>query len=193
MGEVLATKSIEALKTAREEATLEQLISALGIPHVGQQTARTLASNFSDLAQVGAADLTTLMQLPDVGPEVAQAIQNFFQTPANIALIEELHDLNLWPVSNPKAENKANVDSPLKAKTILFTGTLHIARGQAQKYAEMLGAIPVTGVSKKLNFLVVGEKPGSKLTKAKALGITILDEQAFLALLADHGIVPELN
>lgn len=191
MGEVLATKLVDALKTAREEATLEKLIAAIGIHHVGQQTARTLADNFEDLAEVGWASVSMLMQLPDVGPEVAQSIQNFFQTPANIAMLEQLYEQGLWPVN--KHETDKHVESPLRGKTILFTGTLRIARGLAQKYAEELGAIPVTGVSKKLNYLVVGENPGSKLTKAKALGITTLDEKAFLTLLADQGINPELK
>lgn len=201
MGEVLAQKFVDALDQARRAATLARLISALGIRHVGEQTARLLASRFHDLDALGQADAETLLALPDVGPEVAASIRNFFESPANRALLASFRELGLWPVSREIAllPEKISIHSsatfgtevtrgPLAGKNVLFTGSLSMPRGQAQRLAEAAGAIPAGSVNKKLDYLVAGDKPGSKLDKARALGITVLDEAAFTKLLADSGI-----
>ncbi|WP_165076866.1 MULTISPECIES: NAD-dependent DNA ligase LigA [unclassified Desulfovibrio] len=194
MGETLARKFLAALDTARTTASLARLICALGIRHVGEQTARMLATRFRDLDELAAASTDTLLELPDVGPEVAASIRYFFETPANRIVIERLRELGLWPVSAGAAlaEPAAKKETPLSGKTILFTGTIFLPRGRAQALAEAAGAIPVSSVSKKLDYLVAGEKPGSKLAKAESLGITVLDGEAFRRLLAESGIkIPE--
>lgn len=190
MGETLARKFLAALDTARTTATLARLICALGIRHVGEQTARLLASRFRDLDELAAASTDALLELPDVGPEVAASIRYFFETPANRVVLERLRGLGLWPVS-PAAEHAkpaAKKETPLSGKTILFTGTIFLPRARAQALAEAAGAIPVSSVSKKLDYLVAGEKPGSKLAKAEALGITVLDGEGFRRLLAESGV-----
>ena len=190
MGETLARKFLAALGKARTTATLTRLICALGIRHVGEQTARLLASRFHDLDELSAATTDTLLALPDIGPEVAASIRYFFETPANRVVLERLRELGLWPVSADAslAEPAARKETPLSGKTILFTGTIFLPRGRAQALAEAAGAIPASSVSKKLDYLVAGEKPGSKLAKAEALGITVLDGEGFRRLLAESGI-----
>ena len=190
MGETLARKFLAALDTARTTASLARLICALGIRHVGEQTARMLATRFRDLDELAAASTDTLLELPDVGPEVAASIRYFFETPANRIVIERLRELGLWPVSAGAslAEPAAKKETPLSGKTILFTGTIFLPRGRAQALAEAAGATPVSSVSKKLDYLVAGEKPGSKLAKAESLGITVLDGAGFRRLLAESGV-----
>ena len=190
MGETLARKFLAALDTARTTATLARLLCALGIRHVGEQTARLLASRFRDLDELAAASTESLMALPDIGPEVAASIRYFFATPANRVVLERLCDLGFWPVTaaaaNPTADERR--ETPLAGKSILFTGTLSMPRGRAQALAEAAGAVPASGVSKKLDYLVAGEKPGGKLAKATALGVPVLDEAGFRRLLAESGV-----
>ncbi|WP_298030258.1 NAD-dependent DNA ligase LigA [uncultured Desulfovibrio sp.] len=197
MGEVLAQKFVDALDEARRTATLPRLISALGIRHVGEQTARLLAGQFRDLDELGRADRETLQTLPDVGPEVAASIRNFFESPANRAQLARFRELGLWPKSPPVplvpsggTENglDATRDGPLQGKNVLFTGSLSLPRGGAQRLAEAAGAVLAGSVNKKLDYLVVGDKPGGKLDKAQALGVAVLDEAGFRALLAASGI-----
>lgn len=191
MGETLARKFLAALETARSTATLARFLCALGIRHVGEQTARLLAARFRDVDELAAAPTETLLELPDIGPEVAASIRYFFSTPANRIVLEQLRARGLWPVSPgtdasaPAAETRT---TPLTGKTILFTGTLPLPRARAQALAEAAGAIPVGGVSRKLDYLVAGEKPGSKLDKARALGITVLDGEGFRHLLVAAGV-----
>ena len=190
MGETLARKFLASLEKARTTSTLARLLCALGIRHVGEQTARMLASRFRNLDELADASTETLLTLPDVGPEVAAAIRYFFETPANRIVLERLRELGLWPESNPKdaASVRASAETPLSGKTILFTGTLFMPRDKAQALAEAAGAIPASGVSKKLDYLVVGEKPGGKLEKARALGVRVLDGAAFRQLLTESGV-----
>lgn len=190
MGESLAQRTVDALEEAQHTATLTRLISSLGIRHVGEQTARLLASAFADMDALAAADEETLCALPDVGPEVASSILGFFDTPANKQLLERFRELGLWPV---RAEESAAADTPrpLEGVTVLFTGTLSMPRGRAKQLAEAAGAVVLGSVSKKLQYLVVGDDPGSKLDKAQKLGIAVLDEAGFLNLLQGSGDVQD--
>lgn len=185
MGDVLAQKIVDAFDDARHNATLARLISALGIRHVGEQTARMLAAHFHDMDALAAADTQRLLELPDVGPEVASSIRSFFESPANQHMLAGLREAGLWPVTAPEPA-AAGGEGPLQGKKILFTGTLSMPRGKAKQLAEAAGAVVLGSVSKKLDILVVGEDPGSKLEKAQSLGIAVLDEAAFLGLLADR-------
>ena len=182
MGARLAGKFVASLDTARREATLQRLICALGIRHVGEQTAKTLAAAYVDMDALGKADIEELQQLPDIGPEVASSIRAFFEDESNRILLRRLHEQGVWPVQRQE-DAGASKKGALGGKKILFTGTLSIPRSKAQTLAEDAGAEVVGGVSRKLDFLVAGEAPGSKLDKARALGIDVLDEDGFMALL----------
>lgn len=185
MGPVLAKKIIANIAQAAKKASLAQLIKALGIMHVGDSLARMLGQNFADLDALAQTGIDELIRLPDVGPEVAASVRDFFVTPANLEIIRRFRDYGLWPVSQA-AESIA--DGPLKGKSILFTGTMGMPRHEAQALAEQAGAKPVSGVGKNLDYLVAGENPGSKLAKAEKLGIPILDEAQFVEMLNESGI-----
>ena len=185
MGPVLAKKIIANIAQAAKKASLAQLLKALGIMHVGDSLARMLGQNFTDLEALARAGIDELIKLPDVGPEVAASIHDFFATPANQVIIQRFRDYGLWPV--PQAA-KSVADGPLKGKTILFTGTIGMPRHEAQALAEEAGARIVSSVSKNLSYLVAGENPGSKFAKAEKLGIPILDEARFVEMLNESGI-----
>ena len=179
MGEVLAEKFVDALQKAKEQASLHRFIAALGIRHVGEQTARTLAQHFKDIDALAQADAESLTALPDIGAEVAASIHAFFANHGNQVQLKRLQALGLSPVRQQPA---APLQGYFAGKKILFTGTLSMPRAKAQELAAAQGAVISSSLSKKLDILVIGEKPtASKLDKARALGITILSESEFLA------------
>lgn len=182
MGARLAGKFVASLDTARRETTLQRLIRALGIRHVGDQTAKTLAAAYRDMDALGKASAEELQELPDIGPEVASSIRAFFEDASNRTLLQRLREQGVWPIEEHE-QTAAPKEGPLTGKKILFTGSLSIPRSQAQALAEDAGARVVGSVSGKLDFLVAGEAPGSKLDKARALGIHVLDEAGFMALI----------
>lgn len=183
MGPVLAEKFTAAFARARQEATLPRLISALGIRHVGEQTARQLAARYQDMDALRAASLEELQTLSDIGPEVAASIRDFFASSANQTLLERFRDLGLWPHAEVTSGQEELAGQPLRGKKLLFTGTLSIPRAVAKRRAEEAGAEVAGNVSRRLDYLVAGQDPGSKLDKAREYGVAVLDEAAFLQLL----------
>jgi len=170
---------VVSIAQAREKATLARLVSALGIRQVGAQTAKTLAANFDGLDAIGAATVEDLQALPDIGPEVAASIRTFFDNPANRELLARFKDIGLWP---GKAAAPAGLGGPkpLDGKRFLFTGTLEgLPRAKAESMVESLGGLVAGSVSKKLDYLVAGQDPGSKLDKARALGVRVLSQDDF--------------
>ncbi len=264
MGTKLAQNFVQAFTDARSKATLPRLLCALGIRHVGEQSAKALARKFSSLDALQDASIEALCTVKDVGPKVAEAILDFFSEPGNQQLLADLKDLQLWPIQpvrpksaapqstphsqtayptnvppdssaqtaaayrisnnqqgslfdtpgsllQPRPTSSGSSDAlpgisyedagvpgasalsaeipeisplpPLEGKTILFTGSLSLSRSEAKRMAEEAGADVLSGVSSKLDILVVGEAPGSKLAKARSLGITVMTEEEFMALI----------
>lgn len=180
MGDISAQKFVDSLKDAKENATLARFISSLGIRLVGEQTAKTLAQAFENIDELAHAAEDKLTLLPDIGPEVAGSIRQYFASPEKQEILARLKEYGLDPQRQEKA---VSADSALAGKTILFTGTLSKPRQEFEKMAEEAGAKLLSAVSKNLNYLVVGEKAGSKLEKAQKLGVQTLTEQEFLELL----------
>ncbi len=189
MGEKSAENFLNALEDAVETADLRRFLCALGIRQVGERTARTLAEKYPNIDAIAAASEHELMQLPDIGPEVAGQIRAFFQSEHNRELLAELKSIGLDPQSTPvqsSAEGSVETasESPLHGKKVVFTGGLEsMSRPQAKALAEQAGAEVVGSVSKKTDYVVAGEDAGSKLKKAQDLGVTILNLQAFLELI----------
>lgn len=181
MGPTLANKFVESVKSAIQNATLARLIGALGILLVGSHVAQNLASHFHDMGELANASEAELLEVPDVGKEVAASIIDFFATPANRLTLEKMREAGLWPVS----QGAKAASGPLADKSILFTGTLSRPRSHFQELAQIAGARLASSVGKGLDYLVVGEKPGSKLQKANDLHIPVLNEEEFLNLLQD--------
>ncbi len=179
MGEVLAEKMVASFAEAKEKATLAKLINALGIRHIGAQTAKLLAKHYAHMDDLAKAKAEELMALPDIGPEMAASLEKYFQSESNIHLLARFKSLGLDP-QNATVNASHGALSPLSGKKVLFTGTLSMARHDATSKAEAAGAEVLGSVSKKLDYLVAGENAGSKLEKAQKLGITILSEGEFL-------------
>ncbi|MDQ7831517.1 MAG: NAD-dependent DNA ligase LigA [Desulfovibrionaceae bacterium] len=181
MKEKSATNFVTAIARARDSATLDKCIAALGIPLVGTRTAKTLAARFTDMDALAGASEEDLTALSDVGPEVARSIRAFFAAPGQRELLGRFKAVGLWPRAVVKAP--ADAAGPLRGKRFLFTGELEgLPRQEAQAMAEAAGGIVISAVSKKLDYLVVGDKPGSKLQKARELGCAVIDKAAFLEL-----------
>ncbi|HLK30265.1 MAG TPA: NAD-dependent DNA ligase LigA [Puia sp.] len=178
-------KSISNLKTAIEtskQQPLHRLIYALGIRFVGETTAKVLSNAIDYLPDFQNKTLEDLQNLEDIGPKVAGSISKFFSIPDNIKMLHELENLGL----NLKNNRSAKVEGGnLNGQTFLFTGTLaKLKRSDAEEMVEKNGGKLLSGVSSKLNYLIVGEDAGSKLEKAKKIpSIKVLSEQEFLNLI----------
>jgi DNA ligase (NAD+) len=182
MGEKSAQNLLEAIERSRQ-TTLARFIYALGIRNVGEATAKDLARHFGKLKNLLRADEAQLQQVPDVGPVVAQSIVAFFAEKHNVDVIEALLDEKRGGVRPQESEGEPAGERPLAGKTFVLTGTLGMAREEAKEKLEALGAKVAGSVSKKTDYVVAGVEAGSKLDKARELGVVVLDEQQFLALL----------
>ncbi len=181
MGEKSARNLLAALAKSRD-TTLARFLFALGIRHVGEATARALAEHFGDLDPLMAAGAEEIERVSDVGPIVAASIHRFFQEQHNREVIEQLRQRGVrWPRADKPA---APADAPYARKTFVLTGTLEsMTREAAQEHVLALGGKVSGSVSKKTDFVVAGADAGSKLAKAEALGVRVLSEREFLALL----------
>ena len=182
MGEKSATKLFASLERART-TTLARFLIALGIRHVGQTVAELLARHFGDLDPLAAAETEALAEIEGVGPVIAESVERFFQDERNRGEVARLRELGVtWPTTEPAS---ARADGPLTGKTFVLTGALEgSSRNQTRSAIEAQGGKVTGSVSKKTSYLVAGTEPGSKLEKAKKLGVVVLDEAALQALLS---------
>ncbi len=182
MGEKSAANLKEAIERSKR-TTLPRLLYALGIREVGEATALALARHFGDLDSLISASEDEIQRVPDVGPVVAAHVAAFFASREHRRVIERLKEAGLaWPPLE-----RLSGDLPLSGQTFVLTGTLEgLTREQAGEALIALGAKVAGSVSKKTRYVVAGADPGSKLEKARELGIEVLDEQALKRLLARH-------
>ena len=185
----MADKSAMNLLAAIEKSkatTLARFIFGLGIRTVGEATAKDLARYFGSLDALIAADESTLLQVQDVGPVVAQSIMQFFTEPHNLDVIKSLREAGVYWPEVIQTQHSAGM---LGGKTFVLTGTLPTwSRDDATQKIEMAGGKVAGSVSKKTDYIVAGLGAGSKLEKAQALGIRILDEQGLKSLLAQDNL-----
>ena len=182
MAEKSAQNIISGIEKSKE-IPFEKVLFGIGIKHVGETVAKKLAKNFNSIDDLQKATAEELVQVEDIGGKIADSIMAFFQNPENILMIERLKS---YGVQLEKGENTNEIlRNVLENKTFLFTGKLSLfTRDDAEEMVEKHGGKNISAVSKNLNYLVVGEKAGSKLKKAQEIGtIEILDEQQFLDLL----------
>ena len=178
MGDKLAENLLAAIAASKQQE-LSRFIFALGIRHVGERTARTLAERFGSIDNLQAATLEELTSIRDVGPTVAVSIRSFFDAPANQAVLQRLKAAGVAPTVEEK-----RVGGRLAGLTFVFTGTLaNLGRDEAKKLVESEGANVTGSVSKKTDYVVAGSEAGSKLEKARALGISVLSEDELLEML----------
>ena len=180
MAEKSAKNLLESLVKSKQ-TTLPRFIYSLGIHNVGEATARTLAMHYGSLDKLRNSDSDSLLEVPDVGPIVAQSLITFFEQDHNLEVIDNLQKAGVhWSDFEVKSEDELS----LKDKTFVLTGTLtQMARNDAKAALQALGAKVSGSVSKKTDYVVVGDNPGSKADKAESLGVTILSEAEMLNLL----------
>lgn len=180
MGEKSAQNLLAGLEKSKQ-TTLPRFLYGLGIRHVGESTARDLARHFGKLDAIMDASVERLLEVPDVGPIVAESVHTFFAQAHNREVVEQLRACGLtWEESEPAAQ----APKPLAGKTIVLTGTLPtLSRDEAKDLLEAAGAKVAGSVSKKTDYVVAGAEAGSKLDKARELGIAVLDEHGLKELL----------
>jgi DNA ligase (NAD+) len=178
MGEKSAQNLLAAIQRSKQ-TTLRRFLYGLGIRHVGEATAKALAEHFREVPRLLDAPVDEITRVKDVGPEVAKAIRAYFDKPRNREVVQELLALGVAPA--PPEESKGG---PFTGKTVVLTGAMAgMSRDQAKEEIERRGGKVSGSVSRKTDFLVAGEDSGSKLKKAQEMGVRVLDETAFLALL----------
>jgi DNA ligase (NAD+) len=184
MGDRSAARLIQSIDASRK-TTLARFLYALGIPEVGEATSRLLARQFGSLDRLTAAGEDELQLVPDIGPVMAAGIAAFFRQRDNQQVIADLRKAGVgWDES----EESVQGSQPLRGQSFVLTGTLAgMSRDEAKARIEMLGGKVTGSVSTRTTCLVCGEDPGSKLARATALGVRVLDEQGFLGLLEQQG------
>jgi DNA ligase (NAD+) len=179
MGEKSASNLLSAIEQSRKQP-LWRLLNGLGIPHIGVTSARDLASRFQTLDALASASDETLLTIHSIGEIMASAIHAWFQSPENRSLLESLRaaELNFGEADAPSAPS----DNRLEGTIWVLTGTLSISREEAAETIRRLGGKVTGSVSKKTTHLLAGEEAGSKLEKARELGVPVLDEVTFRQL-----------
>lgn len=183
MGEKSANNIINALEKSKN-TSLPRFLYALGIREVGEATAANLANHFKTIEAIMQATVEQLVEVPDVGEVVASHVLHFFKEQHNQTVINELRELGVkWPEIEEKPEDA----QPLLNKTFVLTGTLTaMGRNEAKTVLQNLGAKVSGSVSAKTDYLVAGDKAGSKLAKAQELGVAVMTEEDMLNLFAQH-------
>jgi len=172
-----ATNLYTAIQTSKNR-DLWRLIHGLGIPEVGEEASRKLAAHFGDLEKISSAGMDELQKVEDTGPVMAASIHDFFHNQRNQAVIKELRDHGLKMKESQVRSQKS--EGPFAGKTVVVTGTLSkLSRQEAKERLRKAGATVTDSVSKKTDYLIVGEDAGSKLDKAQKLGVKTLTEQEF--------------
>ena len=181
MGEKSARNLLEEIEKSKA-TTLPRFLYALGIPLVGEHLAQVLAGHFGNLEALMAADEDTLTEIHEIGPQVARSLRTFFDTPENREVIRRLREAGVhWEAP------AVTGDLPLAGEVFVFTGALpEMTRDEAKAIVERLGAQTANQVSRKTTCVVAGEKAGSKLEKAKKLGIKILTPDQFASIIREH-------
>ena len=178
MGDKSAKNIIDAIEKSKQN-DLSKLIFGLGIRFVGAKTAKSLSKHFKSMDNFIKADYETLISIDDIGQKVAGSIIDFFKDNSNILLIEKLKSANVNMQSLEKI-----IDERFKGKTFVLTGTLPtLKRDEASKIIESFGGKTSSSVSKKTDYVLSGEEAGSKLEKAKTLGINIISEEEFMEMI----------
>jgi DNA ligase (NAD+) len=179
MGEKSADNILKAIAKSKQ-ANLARLINALGIRHVGEETANLLVEHYRNLDDLGSAGKEKLMTVPSIGPKIADSIVAFFHEEENKKILEKLRNAGVWP-----EQEQVKKGLPLSGKEFVVTGTLKaFSREEAHSRIKALGGVTKDNVTKNTTYLVVGEDPGeNKLIRARALGTEQINEEKFLAIL----------
>ena len=183
MGKKSAEKIVTAIALSQNQPWW-RVLYGLGIRHVGSVNAQTLTQYFTTVEQLSSAKITEIEGIYGIGPEIAQSVWDWFQVEGNQTLIQRLREAGLQLAGEVKTKTES-VNQPLSGKTFVITGTLPtLKRDDTKELIQNAGGKVSNSVSAKTDYLVVGEDPGSKLTKAQSLGIQQLSEEELLALIS---------
>jgi DNA ligase (NAD+) len=182
LAELSAANAIASIE-ASKQVPLARVIFAIGIRHVGERTAQLLAAHFRSIDKLSQATVEELEEVEEVGPKIAEAIIDFFSAARNVEMVEQLRTAGLQ--FQLPDDSSSGVDGRLKGKTFVLTGSLPtLGRDDAKELIQSLGGRVSGSVSKKTDYVVSGDKAGSKLEKANKLGVSVIDEAALLELVA---------
>ena len=179
MAEKSASNILEAVDRSRN-VSVDRFLYSMGIPLVGEHVARLLMTEFGDLESLSKKTASELQQVHGIGPEVAQSVSVFFREPRNMEMIGRFLKACVNPL--PLEGVSGRLETPLTGKTVVFTGTISLPRAEAKTAVEKAGGKVTESVSQKTDYVIAGDQPGSKLDKARSLGVTILSEPEFRAL-----------
>ena len=184
MGEKSAANLKEAIES-RKEIPLARFLHALGIRHVGETVARLLADRYGSIEEIADRTADELTAIDGIGPEIAGSVEAFFREPENRRLIEDLRAAGVRIIGPESAAGKT--ETGLAGKTLVLTGAMtSMTRAEAKAKIEAAGGRVTGSVSRKTDYLVVGDAPGSKLSKAKEMGVTVIDEETLIRVLSDE-------
>ncbi|MCA1960142.1 MAG: NAD-dependent DNA ligase LigA, partial [Desulfomonile sp.] len=178
MGDKSAANLVTAIERSKKIAA-DRLLYSLGIPLVGEHVARLLMEEFGDIQTLSKASVADMIMVYGVGPEVAQSVADFFAEPKNVEMVTRLLAAGVAPIP---IEKPSKSTGPLAGKTVVFTGTISMKRDDAKKAVLAAGGKVSGSVSRKTDYVVAGEEAGSKLDKARELGVRVLTEEEFRAL-----------
>ena len=165
----------------------QRLINALGIRHVGEETAALLAENFGSIEELAAVPMDGLMAVPSIGPRIADSVRHFFASPDNVKIVAKLKQAGL-AVSAP-AGGKPHSPRPLDGLEFVITGRLAgLSRAEAEERIRALGGSAKSDITRRTDYLVVGEEPGSKLARAASLGVKQIAEDELMAMLDGQAV-----
>lgn len=183
MGEKKVTNLLNAIENSKQNS-LEKLIFGLGVRHVGSKTAKVLATQFGNIQTIMTAQFDDFKNVAEVGDVIANSVVHYFSQSANVQLIEELKQLGLNMEYKGVRVGESDSNHEFYGKTVVLTGTLtQLSRKEAGEKLEAIGAKVSGSISAKTDYLIAGEKSGSKLKKAQGLGVKVIDEQTFLTML----------
>jgi DNA ligase (NAD+) len=179
MGKKSAQNLLEGLEASKDRG-LTRVLTGLGVLHVGEHVAELLAEEFGSMDELTSASVERLTRVPGIGPERAKSIHTFFHSDAGKAVIDDLRSLGIKLTEEPRRKPTAKGATELTGKTFVVTGTLeHYGREEIESLIKSLGGKTTGSVSKKTDYVVAGEKAGSKLDKANELGVPVLTEKEF--------------
>jgi DNA ligase (NAD+) len=182
MGDKSSENLLQAIERSKRRP-LARFLYALGIRYVGEFVAQLLAEHFGSLRRIMEASFEDLLAIEGIGPKVAEAVWQFFRNPENRAMLEELEALGVVP-EEETAEVTASPGGPLQGKTFVFTGALsRFSRKEAEELVRQKGGKVANAVSRKVDYLVVGENPGGKLEEARQKNVRILTEEEFYEMM----------
>jgi DNA ligase (NAD+) len=177
-----ASNIIEAIERSKN-TTLSRFIFGLGILHVGEYVAKLLAKDFGSIEDLYGVSKERIMEIKQIGEKIAESISDFFGRKENIEAIEEMKRMGL-KIENPDYEKEEKLAKlPLKDLTFVITGKLEEERSKVEELIESLGGHVSSSVSRKTDYLIVGEEPGSKLEKARSLGVKTINYEEFKRLI----------